>query len=108
LAVARIYGGVVSLSACRGFRQILIGPLLSIARCQSSSITTGMLLEGTLGKPLVFSRKDVGHVYVCFDVVETLTFPALATFLYAYAGSTSVKVLRQLNPLVLDPKMALN
>lgn len=108
MAVARIYGGAVSLSARRGFRQSLIGPLLSIAHCQSSSITIGMLLEGTLGKLLVFSRKDVGPVYACLDVVETLTSPALATFVYTYVRSTSVKVLRQLNPLVLDLKMVLN
>lgn len=108
MAVARIYGGAISLSACRGFRHSLVGRLLSVAHCQSSSITVGMLLEGTLGKLLVFSRKYVGPVYACFDVVENLTSPALATFVYAYAGSTSVKVLRQLNPLVLDSKMALN
>lgn len=78
MAVAGIYGGAVSLRACRGFRQSLIGPLLSIARCKGSSITTGMLLEGTLGKLLAFSGKDVGPVYACFDAVETLTSPALA------------------------------
>jgi hypothetical protein len=37
-----------------------------------------MLLEGTLGKLLAFSGKDVGPVYACFDAVETLTSPALA------------------------------
>ena len=50
----------------------------------------------------------MGPVYACFDAVSTLTLPALATFVYAYAGSTSVKALRQLNPLVLDPEMVLN
>jgi len=67
-----------------------------------------LLLEGMLGKLLAFSRKDVGIVYAFFDVVETLTLLALATFVYAYERSTSVKVLRQLNPLVLDLEMVLN